>query len=257
MTDRKRFLGGSDMNRLWAGDWYDLWAEKTGRKESEDLSDVLPVQLGKFTESFNVMWFEQQTGMTVGNRNDRITTEWGCAPMSCEIDGTVSDHQGVECKHTNAFTSMDEQLQQYMPQIQTYISVHMLEGMHMSVIFGNSKWESVYVSRNQDMIHKLKEMAHEFWTHVMGDVEPANKPAEQTDLNKIELDNMVVTDRSQDNQFVSLAADYTENKEAATKFEKAKRDLKSMVQPNEREVFCDTLIIKRDKRGSLRFTQRG
>jgi len=29
-----------------------------------------------------------------------------------------------------------------------------------------------------------------------------------------------------------------------------------MVAPNEREVYCDLLTVKRDKRGSLRITER-
>ena len=44
--NRIGFIGGSDMRRIMEGDWISLWEEKTGRKKPDDLSDVLPVQLG-------------------------------------------------------------------------------------------------------------------------------------------------------------------------------------------------------------------
>ena len=56
--NRIGFIGGSDMRRIMEGDWISLWEEKTGRKKPDDLSDVLPVQLGTFTEQFNINWFQ-------------------------------------------------------------------------------------------------------------------------------------------------------------------------------------------------------
>jgi hypothetical protein len=47
-----------------------------------------------------------------------------------------------------------------------------------------------------------------------------------------------------------------ENELAAKSFEISKKELKAMVGDNEREVYCDQLVIKRDKRGSLRITTR-
>ena len=63
--NRIGFIGGSDMRRIMEGDWISLWEEKTGRTKSADLSDVLPVQLGSFTEQFNINWFQQQTDKEV------------------------------------------------------------------------------------------------------------------------------------------------------------------------------------------------
>ena len=54
------------------------------------------------------------------------------------------------------------------------------------------------------------------------------------------------------NQTQATDMDYEHNRV----FENAKKDLKNMVDSNEREVYCDHLTIKRDKRGSLRITRR-
>jgi hypothetical protein len=45
---------------------------------------------------------------------------------------------------------------------------------------------------------------------------------------------------------------YIENESLSKLFEKfAKKELKALVKPNEREVFTDKLSIKRNKRGAL------
>ena len=70
--------------------------------------------------------------------------------------------------------------------------------------------------------------------------------------NNIEVDQMVIRDAAQDNQFVDAAVTYIQGYEHNRVFENAKKDLKAMVLPNEREVYCDQLSVKRDKRGALR-----
>lgn len=58
MSKIEHSIGGSDVTRLLNGSWYDLYLEKMGEKEPEDLSDALPVQLGIETEKFNLGWFK-------------------------------------------------------------------------------------------------------------------------------------------------------------------------------------------------------
>ena len=55
--NRKGFIGGSDCVRIMEGDWLRLWQVKTGRAESDDLTDNIAVQLGIHTEGFNLGWF--------------------------------------------------------------------------------------------------------------------------------------------------------------------------------------------------------
>ena len=61
MSKIEHSIGGSDVTRLLNGNWYDLYLEKMGEKEPEDLSDALPVQLGIETEKFNLAWFKDHT----------------------------------------------------------------------------------------------------------------------------------------------------------------------------------------------------
>ena len=59
--DSKHGIFVSDATRLYQGNWYELWQEKTGETEPADLTDVLPVQMGIHTEDFNIKWFEKQS----------------------------------------------------------------------------------------------------------------------------------------------------------------------------------------------------
>ena len=90
---RRLGIGGSDANIIMGGDEdkiLRLWREKRGEVEPENLDDVLPVQMGVFTEPFNAAWFERTTGKRVISRGDtRVSEEhpW----MRCNLDGEVVD----------------------------------------------------------------------------------------------------------------------------------------------------------------------
>ena len=49
-----------------------LWQEKRGEREPEDLSGNLIVQLGTITEDLNRRWYERSSGQTVKDAQRRI-----------------------------------------------------------------------------------------------------------------------------------------------------------------------------------------
>lgn len=146
----------------------------------------------------------------------------------------------------------------YMPQIQFYMWVGQASGCYLSVIFGNRRWESVYVQKDWEYIEHMQVYLAEFWKCVANDEQPYgdlfSKASHPVSIDKIKVDGMVKRDASSDNEFISRCHDYIEQQQSAKLFESAKSDLKAMVADDEREVYCDLLSIKRDKRGSLRIT---
>ena len=86
---RRLGIGGSDANTIMGGDpekILRLWQEKRGEVEPEDLSGKLAVRMGSFTEAFNIVWFQEQTGKVVTSNGDqRVHPEhdW----MRCTLDG--------------------------------------------------------------------------------------------------------------------------------------------------------------------------
>lgn len=267
--ERKGFIGGSDCVKILAGDWQELWEVKTGRKESDDLSNNIAVQLGSYTEQFNLDWFSKQFGMKVVETQMEVESVINGVPAKGLIDGRCilkntfdKDDPNlvfgriIEAKHTNSFSTMDDVVVRYMPQVQLYCYLAGTSGCYMSVIFGNSKWESVFVSTDQTYFDTMWSEVTTFWGFVTKDVRPPNRhdiPSIPTD--SIPLDNMVKRDASTDNQFMDAAVSYCQGYESNRVFESAKKQLKDLVKENEREVYCDQLKIKRDKRGTLRITK--
>jgi len=258
--ERKGFIGGSDCIKIMQGDWLPLWKVKTGYEEPEDLSDNLAVQMGVWTEPFNLRWFEKQYDCSVKDRQLELLTNQGSIPCKATIDGTWNGAV-IEAKHTNAFNSMDSVIEYYMPQVQFYI--HMLgvanlgcRGAHLSVIFGNNKWESAFVSADHDYFHSMFAVVSDFWKYVENNTPPPEAATVMPlSTDKILVDDMVKRDVSKDNQFINSANDYLDNKDHAAAFEAAKKDLKEMVGDNERELYSDILTIKRSKNGALRFSK--
>ena len=256
--NRRGFIGGSDARRIMEGDWYNLWHEKTGRKEPDDLSNVLPVQLGVHTEDFNRNWFLTNyfdEYWTVKSNHTFTDTLHG-VPCKGEVDGhIVSMNKILECKHTYDRNTMESCIRQYMPQLQFYMMLSGAESCYLSVIFGNRRWECVEVSHDKDYIDRMMVSIREFWGLVEMDKEPFRdeKPA-TLNTDNILVDNMTRRDATSDNEFISRCHDYIEQEANAKLFDSAKADLKAMVGDTEREVYCDLLTIKRDKRGALRIT---
>ena len=255
--DRRKYLGGSDLNRLVHGDdneWHQLWAEKTGRADAEDLTDNLAVQIGITTEPLNIHWFRKTYEFQVKEQEWREMNYEG-VPCGGTLDGVIEEEPTfVECKHTYDSNKMVDVAERYMPQIQWYMFLSNLDGCYLSVIFGNRRWEATYIKKNWSYINELKLLAKKFWKAVVEDKTPVVEDKPILSIDDIELNDMVARDASQDNHFNTLADEYIEFEQPARQFERAKKELKEIVKPNERKVYTDKLIINRDKRGSLRFT---
>jgi len=72
---RRTFIGGSDARIIMGSDeaaLVQLWREKRGEAEPQDLSGNLIVQLGTATEELNRTWYERNTGRSVGAVQNRV-----------------------------------------------------------------------------------------------------------------------------------------------------------------------------------------
>ena len=106
---RRSFIGGSDANIIFSGDGgkvLRLWREKRGEAEPEDLSGVLPVMLGCWSEPFNRQWFEKLSG----ERCQEVGEHCCLAPAQLAQLHARRLGRGVrrifEAKHTSAFAKL-------------------------------------------------------------------------------------------------------------------------------------------------------
>ena len=174
--DRKQGIGGSDATRLYKGDWYELWQEKTGETEGADLSDVLPVQMGIHTEDFNIRWFEKQTGMKVDGKQETFFHK-KYPYMYAHVDGiiveenqefgqTIKEKVLLECKHTNAFSNPKKVADKYKAQLQHYLMCVKSKRVYLSVFFGNLKYEVMEITEDKEFQDKLENAEILFWHFV-------------------------------------------------------------------------------------------
>lgn len=166
---RRRGVGGSDANIILSGDSeriLRLWREKRGEGEGEDLSAILPVMLGSWTEAFNRQWYQQTTGWAV----TQVGSLWTSADHSwrlATLDGMVDDKAAVfEAKHVSAFAKPDEVLARYMPQLQHNMAVTGLDRAILSVIYGNHKWDAYEIERDWLYQDELLVAEQRFWNAV-------------------------------------------------------------------------------------------
>lgn len=258
---RKASIGGSCAMRIMDGDWHALWLEKMGYADGADLSDVLQVQLGVWTEEFNIKWFSRHMQVECyrdaqNNYEQRYHYKWDGVPCRATLDAEFEmrgDRYGLECKHTNERATMRKQLERYMPQLQMYLEIAGVKAMYFANIFGNSRYEYVKVSKNEEYLQTMFVHLKEFWGYVERKEEPPlSMPHFSASIDHVEINDMVARDATKDNHFIDRAMEYIATKDAARRHTDAGKDLKAMVGTDEREVYSDILSVKRDKRGSLR-----
>ena len=254
--NRQGFIGGSDLYNIMQGNWHDLWLIKTGRKQPEDLSHIFRVQLGAFTEQFNIDWFCQDTGHTIEQTQVEVQRVISGIPFKGTIDAIAHSDEGkqtiLECKHTSSMKSLNDMLDAYMPQIQLYMTLSHIDKAYLSVIFGNDIGYCS-VDYSESWFKPVIKRCQEFWKCVTTDTEPSHDiDTWKIDWSSVAINNLKARDASSDNHFVAMAHEYISTVDSAKANESAKKELRSLIRDDEREVFCDLLAVRRDKRGACR-----
>jgi predicted phage-related endonuclease len=121
-SDRRHFIDGSDARIIMGDDeaaLLQLWRQKRGEVQPENLSGNLIVQLGVVTEDLNRHWYEANTGQVITDVQRRVrhpALRW----MAATLDGRVAATEAVfEAKFMLPWSFSEEAaLQKYMPQLQ-------------------------------------------------------------------------------------------------------------------------------------------
>jgi hypothetical protein len=251
---RQGGIGASDSERIMAGDWVNLWREKTNRRAPEDTTRVLAAQMGNATEAFNAYWYTMLTGIAVNRAPavvDRTHRHAERPWMLANIDGLVIVDARMrlwEGKHTHPFGSKSEAPAKYLAQVQHCLEVLDLEGCEMSVLFGNSDWQPFSIERDRDYQALLIEREEEFWEYIQkdrcppGDVAPGPAPS---------LELMRPVDFRTSNEWVDKEATWIISRPHVLRFEEVEKELKAMVPGDCDFAFGAELVCVRNKAGSL------
>jgi predicted phage-related endonuclease len=243
-------IGGSDANVILSNDGERttrLWREKRGEIAAEDLSEVLPVMMGHWTEAFNRQWYERATGEIVEGVG-LVATSADYPWRRATLDGFVSTKSSVwEAKHVNAFARPEEVLARYMPQLQHNMAVMGFENAILSVIYGNHKWECYEVASDWLYQEELLSAEARFWACIRsGELPvaeappPAPRPVATRELC---LEG--------NNAWAAAAADWRGSMVAAKTNAAALKTLKELIEDDVVRAYGHGIEAKRSKSGAV------
>jgi len=252
---RKGTIGGSTANIIAGGNReriFQLWEEFTGKREPENLDDVLPVMFGHVTEMFNAAWFEKMTGKVVVDMGLSIVSpdyDW----RTVTLDGLTDDRTAVfQAKHVNQFSKEENVITNYMPQVHHEMDVCGLELEYLSVFVGTLGYFQVAIERDHFYAEELFEKELAFLESVKRDIPP---PGTEPIATPTIASEWKTVDMTKSNAWAIHEADYVDNKAANKVFTDAQKELKLLVDADVREATGNKLKITRSKKGSLLFKE--
>lgn len=178
--NRHEYIGGSDIAAVMGmSRWktpLKLWAEKTGKIEIPDLSDIEAVQLGTELEQFVAGKFTATTGKAV-RRAPKVYQHPDYPYMAAHIDRIVTGtDELLECK-TCSFFKKDEWAgedipQEYILQVMWYLGITGRKVGYIAVLIGGQSFQYKRIEYDAELFETMVEAAKEFWTCVKNDKPP-------------------------------------------------------------------------------------
>jgi predicted phage-related endonuclease len=254
LTFRKRrhFIGGSDARIIMGSHeaaLLQLWREKRGEAEPEDLSGNLVVQLGRATEELNRRWYEAQTGQEVVDVQKHVRHP-GLNWMGATLDGRVASSEAVfEAKFMLSWSFSEEAaVEKYAPQLQHNMWVVAARSSILSVITGGGKWVEIEVPADPLYQHLIVTAERKFWRCVESG-EPATLFGVEPPRPRIAA--VRIADMSTSNGWAEFAATFTRTHPAFLQHERAKAELKSLVPADAQQAIGHGVRAKRSKSGAI------
>jgi putative phage-type endonuclease len=252
--NRRSFIGGSDARVIMGNDeaaLIQLWREKRGEAEPEDLSGNLIVQLGAATEGLNRTWYERNTGRQVRDVQRRVrhsAIPW----MAATLDGIVEDTQAVfEAKFMLPWSFSEEAAaEKYMAQVQHNMWVTHLRSSVLSIITGGGKWVEIAIPLDPLYLSVLVSAEKKFWRCVQSGEVPHLIMAEPP---RPRIDAIRIVDMSSSNSWAEFAALFRNTRDAFLDHERAKGELKALVPEDAKEAIGHGIRAKRSKSGAVSF----
>jgi predicted phage-related endonuclease len=252
--NRRSFIGGSDalviMGRNEAA-LIQLWREKRGEAEAEDLSGNLIVQLGAATEELNRSWYERNTSRRltdVQRQFKHSALPW----MAATLDGIVEGTGAVfEAKFMLPWSFSEEAAaEKYMAQLQHNMWVTHLRTSVLSIITGGGKWVEIRIPMDPLYLSVLVSAEKKFWRCVQSGEPPHLINAEPP---RPRIEAIRIVDMSASNSWAEFAALFRNTRSAFLDHERAKSELKALMPEDAREATGHGVKAKRSKSGAVSF----
>ena len=252
--DRRNFIGGSDARVIMGHDeaaLIQLWQEKRGEVQPQDLSDNLIVQLGLATEALNRHWYERNTGQTIESVQRRLrhsVLRW----MGATVDGIVAGSGTVfEAKFMLPWTFSEEAAaEKHMAQLQHNMWVANSRAAALSVITGGGKWVEIKIAADPLYQHLLLTAEKKFWRCVESGEAPRLFGVEPP---RARIEAVRIVDMSSSNAWAEFSAVFRRTKQAYLEHENAKAELKALIPEDAKEAIGHGIRAKRSRSGAVSF----
>ena len=177
---RRRGIGGSDASVVCGiNKWkspIELWLDKTGQIPHQEAGES--AYWGTQLEPFVRAEFTKRTGIEVIPHN-KLLQSVEHPFMLANLDGTCIHPDLGECvfeaKTSSAYriSEWEETIpDEYMLQIQHYMSVTGFPGVYVAVLIGGNTFKWYFIERDEELISMLIELESEFWEHVQNGIPP-------------------------------------------------------------------------------------
>ena len=228
---RNSGIGGSDIAAVlgmskWKSAWQ-LWNEKRGMVEPEDLSENEYIYWGTVLEQAVADRFCELTGKQVRKSGTLADDEYDF--MLANVDRmVVGEKAGLECKTANGFAAKqwegDEVPTQYYLQCQWYMMVTGFEKWYIACLIGGNHFVWKEIPRNEEDIAAMRTAAIDFWDMVQTGRMPAIDGSESCsnalrDKFKAEPGKEVELDEPDVDRLLTLKAGLEEMKNAVAEAE--------------------------------------
>lgn len=253
LQERKKGIGASEAARIVSGDWYSLWAEKTGRVEAKQILTPWDRALRHAMEPLILDWYQKVFDVALIHRGAvMVSKEYPI--LRCTLDALDPQKlKPIDAKALNLYTPdplkwcHDHYAAQMQHQMictgmqkgSLYVSLGMKEPVEVEYDF-DEFWAMDYIGK-----------CEEFWAYVTSDTPPpggglaAMAPAPEP------VKTFRDVDMSSSNEWGAAATSWLENRKPAKKFEKAAESLKKLVASDVGRAFGKGIEIKRAKNGNL------
>ena len=177
IENRAKGIGGSDIPVILGAVSYktpiQLWLEKRGKAEQDDISDKINIRMGHKLEPVVVELFEEDTGFKTRKQNVPKTHKDHPFMVGNVDRDIVGERAGFEAKAYSPFnrdawgeSGTDQVPLAVTAQCAHYMEIYQYDAWYVGVLLGIHDFRWYRLDRDQSTIDKLIEIEREFWSCV-------------------------------------------------------------------------------------------
>lgn len=253
-------IGASFTPALMAGDTERIREEWLRLVEHPDYDEAAfeaamlarwPVQLGSYIEPFALDWHAAKTGLPLTRRG-----EWVPHPdlpwLGCTLDA-YRDEDGsvIDCKAPGAWMRLDAVLDYYTPQMVVQRACTAARRAVLLVVHGGAEPREYELSWSAEYEAEIWRRLHWFWDRV-----ETLQPPVPLAANTLPPEPVRIVDMTGNNAWGDHAAVWLSTRAPAKAFERAAKDLKSLVDDDVRLSHGHGIMISRNRAGQLQIKEQ-